>query len=316
MTRSALSLSVGMLIVALMPGEVARGQAAGGTIKGHIRLSGKPPGNPIIRMGMDPMCVKVNGGKRVVQETVVATADGSLANVFVSVQGSFPQTAVPSTPVVIDQRGCMYTPRVVGARVGQILQVRNSDELVHNVHSFSSRNPFNLGQPTAGMVQPIPMKAEDIMLSIKCDVHRWMSAYVGVVSHPYFAVTDAAGNFEISNLPAGTRQVQIWHEQYGLQTKTAQVKAGATATLDFAYSGDEKPPAASLLDPTRIFPEHVANLREQRLRKERLFYPSSALGNHNIRERSIVGVTRHEQDRKPRVALVQEMSELRTGHAR
>ena len=131
------------------------------------------------------MCGKANAGKRVVQETVVATADGSLANVFVSVQGSFPQTAVPTTPVVIDQRGCMYTPRVVGARVGQILQVRNSDELLHNVHSFSSRNPFNIGQPQSGMVQPIPMKAEDIMLSIKCDVHRWMSAYVGVVNHPY-----------------------------------------------------------------------------------------------------------------------------------
>ena len=148
------------------PGSAAAPQVAGrGTIKGHIRLMGKPPGNPIIRMGMDPMCAKINAGKRVIQETVVASADGSLANVFVRLQGSFPQTPVPTTPVSIDQRGCIYGPRVVGARVGQMLQVRNSDQLLHNVHGMSARdNGFNISEPKAGMVKQRRLKDEEMVL--------------------------------------------------------------------------------------------------------------------------------------------------------
>src|SRR5262245_36933336 len=115
------------------PAGAAAAQAGNrGTIKGHVRLNGKLPGNPVIRMGMDPMCSKINAGKRVVQEAVLASADGSLANVFVKLEGSFPQTPVPTEPVKIDQQGCVYLPRVVGARGGQTLQVHNSDELMHN----------------------------------------------------------------------------------------------------------------------------------------------------------------------------------------
>src|SRR5262245_14483541 len=115
-----------------------------GTIKGHVQLMGKLPGNPIIRMGMDPMCSRMNAGKRVIQEYVVATIDGSLANVFVRLQGNFPQTPVSSEPVVIDQHGCVYAPRVVGVRVGQTVQVKNSDALLHNVDGLSGKtNGFN-----------------------------------------------------------------------------------------------------------------------------------------------------------------------------
>ena len=241
-------LSAGCLVAGI--GVVATGgdtsaaaaQAAGrGSIKGHIRLMGKLPGNPIIRMGKDPMCAKINAGKRVIQETVVATADGGLVNVFVLLQGSFPQTPVPSAPVTIDQHGCIYGPRVVGARVGQMLQVRNSDALLHNVHGMSARdNGFNIGQPLAGMVQQFRLKVEEIMLRLKCDVHSWMTAFVGVVSHPYFAVSHDAGIFEIDNVPAGTYTIQAWHEQYGPLTQTVRVKAGAPTTVDFSYTGSEK----------------------------------------------------------------------------
>src|SRR6516165_4889478 len=116
-----------------------------GTIKGRVHLTGKLPGNPIIRMGMDPMCAKMNAGKRVIQEYVAASLDGSLANVFVRLQGNFPQTPVPSQPVTIDQRSCIYTPRVVGLRVGQTLQFKNSDGFLHNVHGYSGKdNGFNI----------------------------------------------------------------------------------------------------------------------------------------------------------------------------
>jgi plastocyanin len=131
----------------------------------------------------------INRGKQVVQENVLASLDGSLANVFVRLQGTFAPTPVPNEPVTIDQRGCVYVPRVMGIRVGQTLQVRNDDELLHNVHSLSVKsNTFNVSEPKAGMVQQFKMKDEEVMLRIKCDVHSWMTTYVGVVSNPYFAV--------------------------------------------------------------------------------------------------------------------------------
>jgi plastocyanin len=233
------------------PGQVGGAPGTGGTIKGHVHLSGKLPGNPIIRMGMDPMCAQINRGTQVVQEAVVASADGSLANVFVEVQGKFPQTPVPTVPMTIDQRGCVFRPRVVGARVGQTLQIRNSDAWLHNVHSLSSlRNVFNVGQPKDGTVYPFPLKDVEVMLRLKCDVHSWMTAYVGVVNHPYFAVSGNTGTFEIANVPPGTYTVQAWQERYGRLTQTVRVAAGAVANVDFTYTGNEKPPTAGVEDLT------------------------------------------------------------------
>jgi hypothetical protein len=212
-------------------------QAATGSIKGRIRLSGKPPGNAVIRMGVDPMCSKINAGKRVVNEVVAASADGGLANVFVSVQGRFPPTPVPKQPVTIDQRGCVYSPRVVGARAGQMLEVRNSDALLHNVHSSSARgNSFNIGQPRAGMAYQFRLTGEEIMVRLGCDVHRWMTAYVGVTTNPYFAVSGTGGTFQIDNVPVGTHTIQAWHEQYGVLTKTVRFAASEATTVEFIYT--------------------------------------------------------------------------------
>jgi plastocyanin len=236
--------SIGMTLVVVlgsMPSSQAQ-SAARGTIKGHVKLSGKLPGNPVIRMGMDPKCAQANAGKRVVQEAVAAALDGSLANVFVHLQGTFPATPVPAEPVVIDQRACVYVPRMVGARVGQTLQVKNSDDLLHNVHGLSAKNnSFNISEPKAGMVQNFKLKDEEVMLRIKCDVHSWMTTYVGIVTNPYFAVTGEGGTFQIPNVPAGTYTILTWHERYGPQMQSVRVRAGATTTVDFVYTGDEKP---------------------------------------------------------------------------
>ena len=211
--------------------------STGGTITGHIGVKGKVPGNPVIRMGMDPKCAQLNVGRRPVQEIVAASADGSLANVFVSLQGSFPAVPAPAQPVTIDQRGCMYVPRVVGAQIGQTVQVRNSDELLHNVHSNSARgNAFNFSQPKAGIVQEIRLKDPEIMLRVACDIHRWMTAFVGVVSHPYFATSAAGGTFTIANVPAGTHTIQAWHELFGVVTQTVRVTEGSSSTVEFTYT--------------------------------------------------------------------------------
>ena len=239
------------LVVCLAFAGAAAAQANTGTIKGHVHLSGKLPGNPIIRMGMDPMCSKINAGKRILQEYVVATVDGSLANVFVRLQGNVPQTPISTQPVIIDQRGCVYAPRVVGERAGQVLQIKNSDALMDNVHGLSGKdNSFNVGQPAAGMVYQWKAKNEEIMVHLKCDIHNWMNAYIGVVTNPYFAVSDTMGTFQIDKVPPGTYTLQAWHERFGALTKTITVKAGAATTVDFTYTGNEK--SSSVIDELRV----------------------------------------------------------------
>lgn len=224
--------------------------AAGtGTIRGHVRLAGPAPGNPIIRMGMDPLCAQANAGpQKPVQQVVVRSADGGLANVFVTLAGTFPKTAPPKTPVVIRQVKCVDSPRVAGAMVGQTLSIVNSDTLAHETHSLTSKdNTFNVTQPHSDMVFSYTLKTPEEMLRLGCEIHRWMVAYVGVETHPYFNVTNEAGSFTIPNVPAGRHQIRAWHERYGWLTKTVDVKPGETATMDFAYTGQEHP-SASLHD--------------------------------------------------------------------
>jgi plastocyanin len=232
------SAVLGGFIALSASGAFAQGT---GTIRGHVALKGKLPGNPVIRMGMDPKCSKMNAGKRVIQEYVVAAIDGSLGNVFVHLKGNFPRTPVPAQPVTIDQRGCVYTPRVVGARVGQTVQIKNSDDLLHNVDALSGKNNgFNIGQPRAGLVYEFKPKNEEIMLHVKCDVHNWMNVYVGIVSNPYFAVSDTKGTFVIDKVPAGTYTIEAWQERLGVVSKTVTVKPGATVNVDFSYASKEK----------------------------------------------------------------------------
>ena len=220
---------------------------ATGTISGHIRLMSAAPTNPIVRMGADPQCSRAAGGKRLTQDIVLRSADGGLANAFVNVQGTFPPTPAPAQPVALNQQACMFTPRVVGARIGQTLQITNSDATAHNLHALSTKgNDFNTSQPLKGMVYKFPLKANDVMMRVKCDIHSWMIAYVGVVANPYFAVSAADGAFTIARVPAGRHTIQVWHEQYGRLMQTVEVKAGQTAAVDFSYTGKEKPSVAGL----------------------------------------------------------------------
>jgi hypothetical protein len=247
MTRGAMTVIALAAALGLGSGSPAAVPPGGGTVTGHVRLAGAPPGNQLIRMGLDPMCSKINAGKRVAQESVLTDKDGGLANVFVRVVGTFPQTPAPSQPVVIDQRGCVYVPRVLGLRVGQVLQVKNSDPLLHNVHSVTAHgNDFNVGQPLAGITNDFRLKSEEVMMPVRCDVHRWMTTYVGVVTHPYFAVSGSDGKFTIADVPPGSYTLEIWHERYGKLTKPLRVQTGAPATVDFSYTGNEAPPAEAL----------------------------------------------------------------------
>src|ERR1051325_3235655 len=139
----------------------ASGQGGTGTIVGHVKYMGPTPVNPIIRMGADPRCSKLYVGKRATSPEFIVGADGAFANVLVNLDGSFPATPPSTTPAVMDQKDCQYTPRVIGARVGQTLQVKNDDPTDHNIHSASmAGNDFNPTQTVNG--KPFEYKLKEI----------------------------------------------------------------------------------------------------------------------------------------------------------
>ena len=160
----------------------------------------------------------------------------TMANVMVRVKSPVAASAAPATPVVIDQKGCHYSPHVVGVMVGQKLQLRNSDGLLHNVHALPKVNtPFNMAMPANRTEADTTFGKEEGMFMVKCDVHGWMTAYVGVFSNPYFAVTGPDGKFTINGLAPGTYEIEAWHEKLGTRTATVTV-AAAPAKADFAFA--------------------------------------------------------------------------------
>ena len=230
----------------------AAAQTGTGTIKGHIKLAGPIPANPIIRMGLDPLCSRANGGTRLTKQIVVAAADGSLANVVVQLEGNLPAGTPPAEPVVINQKGCVYSPRVVTAQAGQTLRVINSDTMLHDVHTTNTKaNEFKVTQPQSGMVYNQPLKKDNAVIRLACSVHSWMAAYIAVVPHAFADVTDDTGTFTLAHVPPGRYTIQAWHERYGKLSKTVEVTAGGTATINFDYTGKEKAQTA-LVQPLLI----------------------------------------------------------------
>ena len=171
-------LAAAVVLAVVGRGAVVHGQGGTGTITGHVKYMGAAPANPVIRMGADPRCSKLYVGKRPTSPNVVVAGDGGMANAFLSLEGTFPAAPPPTTPVVINQQDCMYAPHVVGARVGQTLQLKNDDETTHNLHSLSmAGNDFNTSQPMKGMVFEFKLKAGE-MLHVKCDIHKIGRAHV------------------------------------------------------------------------------------------------------------------------------------------
>jgi plastocyanin len=213
--------------------------ATAGTISGRVTLDGAAPAATMLRLDGDKTCATYFPDARRPTEAWVVGAGNGLANVFVHVTSgldgrSFP---VPQDPVVLDQQKCWYTPRVVGVRVGQPFQILNSDPLLHNVRANSEVNePFNQGQPVQGVRYTHTFSTAEVMVPMKCDVHAWMNAWVGVVNHPYFAVTGPDGAFTLPNLPPGTYTVEAWHEAGGTRSGTVTVSTRGTAELTLTFT--------------------------------------------------------------------------------
>ena len=236
---------------------------ANAEIKGTVKLDGKAPEMAEINMKAVAECAKQHKDP-VYEETVVTGEKGELANVIVAIKHDDPSSLggeTPTEPAVLDQKGCQYVPHVVAMMAGQEMVVKNSDTFLHNVHALSTTNPpFNFGQPTKdeegkklGADAP---KAEEYF-RVKCDVHPWMSAYVGVFEHPYFAVTKEDGTYEIDTkgLADGEYTLTFWHEKLASETpaeakvtvKDGKAEANHQFKAEAAAAAEPTGPAADVI---------------------------------------------------------------------
>jgi hypothetical protein len=210
------------------------------SVSGNVLFTGTAPANPAIDMAEEPACRdKHPEGPR---DPEVVVTDGKLANVFVYVKSGLPAGQAfpaPSTPAVIDQDGCLYHPRVLGVMVGQPLEIRNSDPVLHNIKAVPTVNRgFNISQPQAGMTTTRTFSDPEVMVPLECNVHGWMNAFLGVTAHPFFAVSGTDGTFTIGGLPAGTYELEAWHEKFGTRTASVTVTDGGAATVEFSFAAN------------------------------------------------------------------------------
>ena len=206
-----------------------------GRISGRILFAGTAPAATPVDVAADPACAREGSG--LLAEDVVVKS-GGLANVFVYVKDGLRDYSfeTPTEPVKVDQQRCRYQPHVFGAQTGQPIEVSNSDPTLHNVHAAASINRgFNYGQPVQGMKNTSSFDSAEVMVRFKCNVHPWMTAYAGILDHPYFAVTADGGAFELKNVPPGTYTIEAWHEKLGTQTQQVTVADDEHRELSFTF---------------------------------------------------------------------------------
>ncbi len=191
-----------------------------------------------MRMRQDPACA-VAREEQIYSEEVVLNSDTTLANVFVYIKEGLAQQhyAAPVEPKILNQQHCRYTPHVFGIQVGQTLKILNSDPTFHNVHAAAKNNkPFNLGMSKVEKVKTRTFDQAEVMIPLHCNVHPWMSAYVGVVDHPFYSVTDSTGRYQFQALSAGAYVVAAWHEVFGSMTQEIKLADNETKILEFIFT--------------------------------------------------------------------------------
>ena len=210
-----------------------------GDVEGKITFDGKAPKMKPLRMDADPVCV-ANSDIKPRKEWLVLDENNGVKNVLVFIKesksGSFADNYdSPKEAAVIDQNGCVYVPHVLGVMVGQQLDILNSDGTLHNIHALPKVNKeFNKAMPRSKKQMSVTFDKVEAPFKIKCDVHPWMGAFIGVFEHPYFAVTDDSGSYTISGLAPGKYVVEAWHEKLGSKTADLTVDdSGATQNFTF-----------------------------------------------------------------------------------
>jgi hypothetical protein len=211
--------------------------ATTGSLVGTIQFSGARPRRKPIDMSEDPACVEAHRGKPF-DESVMVNPNNTLANVFIYIKSGLEgkRFEVPTNPVTIDQRGCWFHPRVFGIQTGQILHVTNSDPVTHNIHPLAQINrEWNHSQGPEDPPLTRKFIRPEIMIPVKCNIHRWMHAFIGVVDHPYFAVSGSDGAFSILGVPPGNYVIEARHETLGTQQQNVTVPPSGKVTINFHF---------------------------------------------------------------------------------
>ena len=217
--------------------------ATAGTVTGKVTFHGKVPPAKKIDMDEDRQCAAIHKGHPVLDQSIAASRDGSLANVFIYVKQGLEgkKFEPPAQPAAIDQKGCWFKPRVLGIETGQTLDVTNSDPVTHNIHPRPHVNrEWNQSQGPGADPLVRHFVAPEIMIRVKCNIHSWMHAWIGVVDNPYFAVTGKDGSFELNNLPPGNYTIEAWQEDLGTQDQQVTVPPQGKSEIAFAFQGEAK----------------------------------------------------------------------------
>src|SRR5262245_3369542 len=221
------------------PAEKPAYQSAGdeGTVTGKITFTGTAPAPKTIDMGQDPVCVS-SAPDKTTEDVMVK--DGKLANVFVYVKsgGAVDKFSFnPTGEVVLDQKGCRYHPHVLGVMTKENIKITNSDNTTHNIHPSPAKNQeWNQSQTAGAAPLEKSFARSELLIPVKCNQHPWMKAYIGVLPHPFFAVSKEDGSYTIANLPPGEYTIAAWHEKYGEQTQKVTIGAKESKTQDFTFS--------------------------------------------------------------------------------
>ena len=213
---------------------------AGGSITGTITFEGKAPKMKPLKVDADPICV-ANNEIAPKKEWLILDENKGVKNMLVFItEGLNIDYSPPEEPVVIDQKGCIYSPHVVGIMAGQQLDILNNDGTLHNIHALPKVNKeFNKAQPRSKKKLSVKFEMPEAPFKIKCDVHPWMGAYIGVFDHPCFAVSGDDGTYIISDLKPGEYVIEAWHEKLGSQTANVTVSDSA-AHQDFTFKKPSK----------------------------------------------------------------------------
>lgn len=229
-------------VLGINPPAIAAGKAPvynevevtdGGTIVGTVKFDGDIPAAKLLKIDKDEQTCGHDNKQS--EELVINGESKGIKNVVVSLVDIAAGKKAEVTTAVLDQKECLFMPHVLAVPVGSSVDFLNSDNVMHNLHSWSIRNPgFNEGVSGGGKMA----KKFDIpeIVKITCDVHKWMSAFVVVKPNPYFAVTDENGSFKIENVPAGSYKIEAWQEKLGKKTSDVAVKSKEEAVVDFAFA--------------------------------------------------------------------------------
>jgi plastocyanin len=213
--------------------------ATTGTLSGRVTFDGVAPAPQPLKMSSDPACAE-GSGPNPTSDAVLVGKDAGLQNVFVYVKDGLDPAYSFDTPtesIKFDQHGCRYVPHVFGVRVNQPIEIINDDNTFHNVHALPKTNrEFNHGMSPKGDAMKHVFTVPEVMVRFKCDVHGWMTAYVGVMAHPFFAVTDSTGSFDIKGLPPGTYTIEAWHERFGTKTQKITVAEHQNQQMSFSFA--------------------------------------------------------------------------------